>query len=151
MLPLSRRALPVLAGMAGLTGLAAVTSACDPFAPITEASGPSHDERVVSEVLDALRVAHEIAVSSGAGEIAELHAAQLRVLGDVSDLSPRATPSPSAGSSLSQTPSQVSMLTLESDLRTTLAEAAATAESGSLARILASMAAAVAQRLTALR
>jgi len=127
----SRRAVSgLLAGAAiGLAGCD-LLPADDP-APLP---APSADELLVDTVAAALISARAIAIATSGGEAyAALHEAHLAALG-------RPTGS-------SATPPATDLVTTERALQTTLADGAVHAEDGGLARLLASMSAAVAQLL----
>jgi hypothetical protein len=123
-----------------------------------EPPGPSADERLVERVAAEIRAARDLAAGVPQGRaLVAAHQEHLAALG------PAATPSPtessaesSASSSASSSPTPGSAAT-PADLRTTelrleaaLTDAAGRAADGGLARLLASMAASVAQHLAVL-
>ncbi|MFT4265365.1 MAG: hypothetical protein QM572_18440 [Nocardioides sp.] len=140
----SRRALPALAVVVG------VASACDsPLSspsPSATPSGPTADELLVDQVVTEVRRVRDLAVAQGLTEVAAMHEAHLAVLGAASSASSASSSSSSSSAPPSTEPAPSDLRTAEAALGPVLASAAGAAESGSLARILASMAAAVAQR-----
>ncbi|WP_395658264.1 hypothetical protein [Nocardioides sp.] len=140
--PLLRRRSALAAGLAGLTGLAAV-GGCDlgdsaPRSGPTSTPGtdPDPDAALVEEVLAELGRAERVATAGGALELAALHRAHIAAL----DGEP-----PAERTSRTATPAVVRRR--EQHLQVRLVEASVAARSGSLARLLASMSAAVSQRL----
>jgi hypothetical protein len=113
------------AGSPGPSGSAGTASA---------AASTSADTALVERVVTALRRAERVASGHGSLELAALHRAHLEAL----DAEPPAGRAPRRGPSVRRT---------EQQLHATLVAAATDASSGTLARLLASMSAAVAQRL----
>lgn len=141
MISLPRRAVPVL-----LAGAAIALAGCDllPATDPAEPPAPTADELLVGSVAAAVLTARDLAASRPGGlPYAALHEAHLAALGrpvtSTSPVSPASTPTPM--------PAQADLVATEQALQTTLVEAAVGAEDGELARLLASMSAAVAQQL----
>ncbi|HEU5035851.1 MAG TPA: hypothetical protein VFT70_02520 [Nocardioides sp.] len=134
---LPRRAAIGLAAAGLAAGASAVAGCDDGSAP---ASGPTPaadpDVALVDEVMRHLRVAERVARSAGEDDLAALHRAHLEALDGTAS---------TGGAQRTSAPGVVR--TQEQKLRTQLASAALAAESGALARLLASMSAAVAQQL----
>jgi hypothetical protein len=106
---------------------------------------PTADELLVERVTTALRAARDVAAGAPHGlPVVAVHDAHLAALG-----SSAATPSTSASAGSRQAPS-ADLRTTELALQTTLTEAAGQARDGDLARLLASMAASVAQQVAVL-
>lgn len=160
----SRRALPALAG------LVVMTAGCDPWSrSASPPAGPSPDQLLVDRLLVDVRRVRDLAAAAGLDALAAVHAAHLVILGAPSAPSaPSRVPSdlaanlgPAAASGAPATsPAWTSRLTLsfdsptlraeEESLKQQLTAGAVAAQEGSLARALASMAAAVAQQLEVL-
>jgi len=139
MLTVSRRSV---GGLAGLAGLVVASTACDPIhfgSSTTSARSP--DELLVEQVVVDVRRARDVAAVDGRTELVTLHEAHLRALGAPTETSPSASP----------TVAPLAVGTSETTLKAQLTAAALQAEDGSLARMLASMSAAIAQQLTVLR
>jgi hypothetical protein len=126
-------------------------SGCDLLPESTPATPapPTADEVLVGRVTASIREVREVAAAvPGGTRVAAVHDAHLEALG---------APVPSASTSASPTgsptpaPRKVAELArAERALETTLTEAAVRAEDGGLARLLASMAAGVAQQVALL-
>lgn len=144
--PLSRRsAQGLLAGtlIVPLTG-------CDllPRAERAAPPAPTADERLADRVAAAIRRARAVAAAAAGGEpLVALHDAHLTALGAAgAGTSGAASATPTTGS-----PATLAHVrSAELGLETTLTDAAARADDGGLARLLASMSAAVAQQLAVL-
>jgi hypothetical protein len=116
------------AGSSGATGSAGTA------APSASPSAANPDEALVRRVVAALQHAERVATGRGSLELAALHRAHLAAL----DAPVPSGRGPRHGPPVRRT---------EQHLHATLVAAAASAASGTLARLLASMSAAVAQRL----
>ena len=139
MLTVTRRSV---GGLAGLAGLVVVSSACDPLRRAArDGRPPSADEALIAEVVADIRRARELAAVDNKPALVTLHDTHLAALG--------AATSPSPSPSLPPIPRD--MTTTETTLKTQLTAAALHAEDGGLARMLASMSAAVAQHTVLLR
>lgn len=133
---LRRRSALALAALA-----AAAATGCDdgdgaPAATSTPTVDP--DTALVDEVLVELARAERIATAGGRPEWAALHRAHIAALDGPA---PTGSPARAVGAAV--------VRRREQHLQTHLVDAAMAAESGALARLLASMSAAVAQRLAA--
>lgn len=125
----------------GLAGLVVLTACDDNDTTPTPGSSPSADpdSALVEEVLAELAVAEQTATAAGELELATLHRAHIDALdGEM--------PTEAAG----RAPSAEVVRRREQLLQAHLVDAAMAAESGALARLLASMSAAVSQRLAVL-
>jgi hypothetical protein len=125
---------PVAGGASELPGASATSTAESPTTPADP------DQAVVEDVLAELVGAERLATAAGAVDLALLHRAHIHTLDG-------APPAPS------RAPSGVSTDRLrrrEERLHQVLVDAAMAAESGPLARLLASMSAAVSQQLATL-
>ena len=115
-------------------GLAAVAG-CDDRPTQAPPETPDPDVALVDRVLRELVNAERLAVAAGLHDLGRLHRAHIAALGGDE-------PTPSAARA-----SAAAVRRKEQRLQHHLAGAAAKAQSGALARLLASMSAAVAQRL----
>jgi hypothetical protein len=117
---------------------------CDllPKSEPAPAPGPTADEALAQQVASAVRTARSAAAAVPAGRsLVAVHDAHLAALGAAtSPASPGATP----------TASPADLRSAEATLEATLTDAAGRADDGGLARLLASMAAAIAQQLAVL-
>jgi hypothetical protein len=105
---------------------------------------PTADELLVDRVTAALRAARDVAAAAPHGQpVAALHDAHLAALG-------APTAASSTAASPSATPPPGDLRATEVALQTTLTRAANHATDGDLARLLASIAASVAQQVTVL-
>lgn len=138
--PRLHRRAAVAGGLgAGLAGLAALTGCDDGDNPGPSGTPtPDPDTVLVEGVRTRIGRAQRVATAAGLPRLAALHRAHLAAL----DGEP-----PTGGRRTHPTPADVRRV--ETRLQQHLVEAAASAESGALARLLASMSAAVAQRLAA--
>jgi hypothetical protein len=128
--------------------VAVPVAGCDlrPDATPAPPEPPTADELLVDRVVASLRTARDVALATPHGaSVAAVHAEHLAALGATD---PSSSPSPSAPTT-PPTPS-AGLRATEAALQTTLAEAARSAEDGDLARLLASMAASVAQQVAVL-
>lgn len=130
---LTRRTTLALAG-AGLVALTACDHPDEAVPPKTEPT-TDPDQTLVDGVIEKQRDAWQGAVLASAFDTAAMHEAHLQALGG-------STPTPAAGRMPIHRLHKV-----ERRLRRDLVDAAMDARSGELARLLASMSAAVAQRL----
>ncbi len=147
-----RTALAVAAGVTGL-GVSGCTSASrnDPADPVSTTAPPvDADQTLVDEVVERLSTALGAVVTAGqdskplARELAGLkrmHLAHLEVLGG----------SENKMADVTATPGRREVLAAEARLQRFLITAAVRAESGTLAKLLASMSASVTQHLAVLR
>lgn len=139
--PVSRRSVQGL--LAG--ALVVPLTGCDPLSsasrsPRSEPAAPTADESLATRVAGALRDARDAAAASPQGApLVAAHTAHLAALGVAPDA---ASPSPSSAA--------VDLRATEVALQATLTDAARAAADGGLARLLASMAASVAQHLAVL-
>jgi hypothetical protein len=145
---LSRRAAVAL----GSAGVLAVAAGCDSSGgPDRSASPPDPDAALVEGVTRRIGAAEQLARAAGMSRLADLHRQHLLAL-HAASTSP--TTSPSTSPSTSPTPGgragRAAVLRTERQLAAALADAAVRARSGQLARVLASMAAAVDQRVAVL-
>jgi hypothetical protein len=151
-----RAALAVTAGLGGLAVAGCTTDDGDPPTSTSTTSAPSvdADSTLVSDVAGRIAAADALVrqvlrdsplLRSDLGPLRRMHEAHLEALGgyDGSARSPR----PPRGR---PTDALQQVATSEQRLQRTLATAAVRAESGTLAKLLASMSAAVAQRLAVL-
>ena len=170
---LSRRA--VLTGAAGLVGLVATTAAgCSVDNPVTRDDGPAAPAALAPDVAVATRALAEIRAVAAAVEdtatrfpairtrlapLAALHRTHEASLADAVPDRATSTPSPSSSASPSPTPYVVprnrdravtALAAREQRLHDRLGVLALQAQSGDFARLLASMGAAVSQRLVGL-
>lgn len=139
-MPVTHALLPRRAALAAGAGVVLAAAGCDgrgstPTARPTGSTDP--DTALVAEVVTALRRAERVAGAQGALELAALHRAHLEAL--------EAAPAAVGGRPPKRGAAPVRRT--EEALHRTLVRAAERAESGALARLLASMSAAVAQRL----
>jgi hypothetical protein len=132
--PLLRRTTLSLAVAGGVVAVAGCDDGDEKPAP-SATPGPDPDTALVERVLTALAGAERVASAVGELELAALHRAHIEAL----DGTP---PTGEPG----RTTSREAVRRREQRLRTRLVDAAVAAESGELARLLASMSAAVAQR-----
>jgi hypothetical protein len=110
---------------------------------------PTADELLVDRVTAALRAARDVAAAAPHGQsVAALHDAHLTALGAPTAAS--STAASSTAASPSATPPPGDLRATEVALQTTLTRAANHATDGDLARLLASIAASVAQQVTVL-
>ena len=132
----------LVGGLAGLVVLTGCDDRGETSSPgSTSGSSPSvdPDSALVDEVLAELAVAEQTASAAGELELATLHRAHIEALdGEV--------PTEAAG----RRPSAEVVRRREQLLQAHLVDAAMAAQSGALARLLASMSAAVSQRLAVL-
>ncbi|SFC08462.1 hypothetical protein SAMN04487968_103315 [Nocardioides terrae] len=138
--PVSRRSVQGLLAGAVLVPLAG----CDlrPDATSPTPPPPTADERLVDATAAAIRTARDVAARVPEGRaLVGVHEAHLTALG-----APSASASPSAPAA----PAPADLRATEGGLESTLTDAATRASDGALARLLASMAASVAQHLAAL-
>ncbi len=136
-----RRALPGL-----LAGATVALAGCDllPTSAPAPVPSPSADELLVDSVAAAVLAARDQAASlPGGWPYTALHEAHLTALGRPVTSALATTPT------ASPTPTPAELLTTENALQTTLLEGAVAAGDGGLARLMASMSAAVAQLLNA--
>ena len=136
--PVRRRTALVLgtAGLAALTGCGAdPADPADPAAPAASADDP--DGALVDEVI--ARITAAAARAASVPQLAAMHAAHLEAL-DAEPAASSTTPAPTAGE----------LRRVERSLQRQLVDASMRAESGALARLLASMSAAVSQQLVSL-
>jgi len=134
---LSRRAL-LGVGTITLATLSGCASDGDPPPGSAPATSGDPDQDLVEQVLDELAAAEQLAVAAGVPALALLHRTHIEALDG--------TPSvPAAG-----TATKSALRRTERRLQTRLVDASMAAESGGLARLLASMSAAVSQHLVAL-
>lgn len=134
---LSRRAL-LGVGTITLTALAGCASDSDPTPESAPKTSDDPDQDLVDRVLDELAGAEQLAIAAGVATLALLHRTHIEALD---------------GSPVPPTPGATTMAALrrtERRLQTQLTDASLAAESGGLARLLASMSAAVSQHLVAL-
>jgi hypothetical protein len=134
--PLSRRTTLAL----GVVG-ALVVAGCDddtdaPASTPTPAEDPDGD--LVDSVLEELRRAYRMTVAGGFPALTAMHAAHIAALAGT-------PPTPAPGHATA-----ASVRRNEQRIQAFLVESAVAAESGTLARLLASMSAAVSQQLTTL-
>jgi HPt (histidine-containing phosphotransfer) domain-containing protein len=125
-------------GVSGLVALSACDGPGDPAAP-----GPSHaadpDVALVARVRAEIAAAHRLASAAGSADLVALHRAHLEALdAEVPDARP-----------VRDVPADA-VRRREQRLQQQLADAALAAASGALARLLASMSAAVRQQLVVL-
>ncbi|MFT4286394.1 hypothetical protein [Nocardioides sp.] len=141
MMSLSRRAVPGL-----LVGAAAALTGCDllPADDPAPVPAPTADELLVDAVAAQLLAARNQALAVAGGEsYAALHDAHLVALGrPAAPGTPLASPTTLPSGAVD---AGAALVAVEQGLRTALADGAVSAEDGSLARLLASMSAAVAQ------
>lgn len=151
-----RTALGVVAGLAGLATACTPDRESDPgTTPSASVSPVDADQELVTETAVLLATAQVFVEALGRDvpslkndlrPLRRLHAAHLEILGGFDDSIP--SPPPSSGRPAD---ALAELLRSEQSLQRRLARAAVEAESGSLAKLLASMAAAVAQHLAVLR
>ncbi|GAA4757577.1 hypothetical protein GCM10023350_48940 [Nocardioides endophyticus] len=134
---LSRRAL-LGVGTITLATLSGCADDGDPAPASAPATSDDPDQDLIDRVLDELAGAEQLATAAGVSELALLHRTHIEAL----DGTP---PSPSPGSA-----TMAALQRTERRLQSQLVDASLAAESGGLARLLASMSAAVSQRLVAL-
>lgn len=128
-----------LSGLAGLTGLVVVAGCDDKDTPTTAPTpSPDPDTVLVDRVLRHLAKAERLALSADQRALANLHATHIAAL----EGTPATPPAPGHAP-------VTDLRRHEQRLQHQLANAAAKAESGDLARLLASMSAAVSQQLAA--
>jgi hypothetical protein len=140
--PVARRTTLAL-GVTGLLGLAACDDGdSEPRSAPTPAADP--DSELVERVLADLRGALRLAVAASLHDLAELHRAHITALDG--DLAPAGPGRRLAG----RARALAEVRARETRLHRQLVEAAVAADSGRLARLLASMSAAVSQRLATL-
>jgi len=126
-------------------------AACDllPRTPPVTPPAPTADELLVDRVVSAVRRARDLAAAvPGAQSLVDVHDAHLAALG-----APAPTRSPSTSPTAAPTapaPTATGLRTSEVALEATLTDAANRADDGVLARLLASMAASIAQHLAVL-
>jgi hypothetical protein len=139
--PVTRRTALALGtvGLVGLTGCSVLDDKT-PGSPARTATDP--DAALVDEAVT--RISAAAAVAAQVPALSALHAAHLTAL----DAEPAATPTASS-TPVPATPAQVRRA--ERDLQAYLVEASVRADSGPLARLFASMSAAVSQQLVVLR
>lgn len=142
--PVTRRTALAL-GTAGLVGLTAC-SVLDDQAPGSSAKAATDpDAALVDEVVT--RISAAAAVAAQVPQLGALHAAHLAAL----DAEPSATPTGSPTASTSAAPATpIQVRRTERALQAYLVDASVRAESGPLARLFASMSAAVSQQLVVL-
>ncbi|MBZ5736969.1 hypothetical protein [Nocardioides mangrovi] len=128
----SRRTTLAVAG-AGLVVLAGCDDRDEPAGDPTTSPSADPDQALVDEVVEQQGRAWQRATKAGAADLAALHAAHLEALG---------APTPTSG----QAP-RIPVRRVEQQLQSALVAASLTARSGDLARLLASMSAAVSQQL----
>lgn len=133
---LTRRTALAL-GAAGLVALTGCDGTDAGRAPVSQAT-PDPDTALVQQVLGELADAERLAVAAGSPDLAVLHRAQIKALAG-----PPPTPAPG------RTGTEV-LRRRERRLQADLVEASVAAQSGALARLLASMSAAVSQQLAVL-
>ena len=125
-------------------------SGCDLLPESTPATPPppTADELLVDRVTWTVRQARDVAAAAGAQALADVHDAHLAALGAPApsrsaSASPTASPAPPA-------PTGTDLRSTEVALEATLTDAATRADDGGLARLLASMAASIAQHVAVL-
>jgi hypothetical protein len=132
-----------------LLGAAVVPlTGCDLLPRSTPAAPPppTADEVLADGVAAALRAARDVAAAAPHGQpVVAVHDAHLAALGAA--VASSAAPSPTAPAPAATPAPSQDLRSTELALQKTLTEAAARAEDGELARLLASMAASVAQQL----
>lgn len=128
---------------------------CDllPDRPAATPPPPTADELLVDRVTAAIRGAREAAATAGATALVAVHEAHLAALGrstpGSSTPSGRASSEPASPTATPGAPA-TDLRSAELALEATLTDASLGAEDGGLARLLASMAAAVAQQVAVL-
>lgn len=139
---LSRRAL-LGVGTITLATLSGCASDRDPVSSsVAPAANGDPDQDLLDRVLDELAGAEQLAVAAGVQELALLHRTHIEALDGTP---PTPAPPPTPGSA-----TVADLRQNERRLQTQLVDASMAAESGGLARLLASMSAAVSQQLVAL-
>ena len=122
----------------GVAGLAVLTGCDDHDSEPGATPTPDPDEALVATVVAELSVALRAATHAGEGDLVQLHRAHLRAL--------ESAPHDSASGRMPN----LSLREREKVLQAGLANASMAAQSGELARLLASMSAAVSQQLVVL-
>lgn len=131
--------LPRRAALAlGVVGVVVLAGCDDSDQEPASTPAPDPDEALVESVVAELSVALRAATRAGEGDLARLHRAHLRALDSA----------PHHGGDARI--AELSLREREKALQTGLANASITAQSGELARLLASMSAAVSQQLVVL-